>query len=636
MYNYEQIESFDYVSFDLFDTLIFRAFSKPSGVFKYVEYLYNKKYQRNMKDFCLKRKTAEKKARKRKNWEEINLDEIYDELTYSDETKNILKDLEIQVEINCCIPNTEMINLAWECHDRNQKVIITTDMYLPRECIERIIKKCHIPANFIFISGEVKKTKIQGELFGYILNTLAISANQIIHIGDNEKSDFQNPLQYQIKSVQYIRKKEDFPYLLNKKNDILVDYYNNLIMNGYRASDIYSAEYKIGYSVMGPIMVEFCLWIHQIKEVYHIDKLFFLAREGYVIKQCYEEIYPQEKDVIYYIRLNKRVMGLPLLKKENVKDILLHCLKNHKDISWREILDIFGVRDFMSQKEILESFSGVDLNERVNVNNLDERDNTKIFEAIINVLQPIINNQSKLLEEYICSFDIIGKKIGLINNSYSGNGQALLTRFIEEHNLNCELLGLQFAGNKKCRKTLGTNFRTWIPNDKKNSLAAYLFERGSLIFEHLLFEPNGTSLRMMRDSQETACVVCEQPRSEIKDFDRIKAAQKGMTDFITVYKSNIHESVGFEVIGYFVNMIQKPEKKDAIVLGSLFDDDVDMDRQIIDFDVPLDVKYIYKNNIYNKISWVQGYLVGKDAADIYRKIFNVRLWLTNILHNIRR
>ena len=55
-------------------------------------------------------------------------------------------------------------------------------------------------------------------------------------------------------------------------------------------------------------MVDFCQWLHQMKEKKHLNKLFFVAREGYLIQKVYATLYPEETDSLVYVRLNKNLL----------------------------------------------------------------------------------------------------------------------------------------------------------------------------------------------------------------------------------------------------------------------------------------------------------------------------------------
>ena len=61
-----EIERFDFVSFDLYDTLIFRTVNLPSDVWRLTEAVFNRKQESKIRFFKEKRSLAEKIARKKK------------------------------------------------------------------------------------------------------------------------------------------------------------------------------------------------------------------------------------------------------------------------------------------------------------------------------------------------------------------------------------------------------------------------------------------------------------------------------------------------------------------------------------------------------------------------------------------
>ncbi len=633
---FKQIEKYEYVSFDLFDTLIFRTFSSYNNVYEFVECCYNRENTNRVKNFCKDRIYAEKKARKEKKWKEVTINEIYRMLRYPEEVANELKKLECQVEIDNCVPNKEMIDLVNYCHVHKKKVIVTTDMYLPRECIESIIKKIKVECDEIFISSEIGETKSSGELFDFVVEKLKIDRADIVHIGDNVKSDYERAVEKGINAICYKRNSERFSYLMKNETDIHVNHVNSLIRNGYCCFGEESPWYKLGFSVVGPVVIEFCRWIHEQREVQNLECILFLAREGYVIKRCYEELYPDEKDSIYYARLNKHVLRLPVINENNYKNILLSSIKNYKRTNWSEILNCLDIDEYTFNDEISILFSGVDMKQEFSLENIDTEEYNSLFVSLLHILKPKILEQENLLDAYLRSFDIVDKRIGLVNNSYSGNGQKLLETFVEKKHINCTIHGLQLAGNKKCKLNLGERYTTWLPNTVKESLVAYKFERASLVFEHFLFEPEGTALKMKQLEDGKVEVVCEEPRSEKQNFLSMDKLHQGVYAFIALQKDNLCCQLGHRSIMYFVNLVQKPDCDDAMMIGGIFDDDTEGDREIIDFSLPFNMSYLYKGDIYNKISWIQGYLRGKRLPDVYRILFNVRVVITGYIHQIKK
>ncbi len=177
MYNlekdvYEEICGYDYVSFDLFDTLIKRSFSSVERIFELVEYKVNQEYKLNIKDFKKNRMLAEKKARKYKSREDITLNDVYNYLNYEKNICTILMKEEINMEVVTCCENIPLVEVYHMCLRGGQNIIITTDMYLDRDTISQILDKIGVTKYQLFLSSEIGYTKQTGALFDFILSDL--------------------------------------------------------------------------------------------------------------------------------------------------------------------------------------------------------------------------------------------------------------------------------------------------------------------------------------------------------------------------------------------------------------------------------------------------------------------------------
>lgn len=72
------------------------------------------------------------------------------------------------------------------------KVIFTSDMYLESDVIRKILEKNgYTEEDKIYLSSEVKVSKSKGKLFDYIIKDIDLKPEEIIHIGDNYCSDYQ-------------------------------------------------------------------------------------------------------------------------------------------------------------------------------------------------------------------------------------------------------------------------------------------------------------------------------------------------------------------------------------------------------------------------------------------------------------
>lgn len=190
------------VSFDIFDTLVYRPFWQPSDLFVllgiYVGKLISSKDQL---DFPVIRKEAENKARMHQKeihpqWEDITLNDIYAEiqryLGIDDKTTEKIKQKEIDLELKYCHPRTYAKELFEMALAIGKKVIITSDMYLPKDVIEKILVNCGYEGySAIYVSSEAKRTKATGNLYEYITKAQKTSGKEILHIGDTMESDVE-------------------------------------------------------------------------------------------------------------------------------------------------------------------------------------------------------------------------------------------------------------------------------------------------------------------------------------------------------------------------------------------------------------------------------------------------------------
>ena len=187
-------EKYPYLSFDIFDTLIIRRCGSPENLYSLVEKIFNDTQDAPIKGFIKVRMNAENTMRKNSDKEEVTLDEIYEviESIYGKNRASFLKDIEISTEIEQCIGIEQNI-LVYNHLAKNpaKKVFITSDMYLPKYVIEKILEKNGVilPAK-LYVSCEEQQTKRKGTLFKKLLQENHIDKSNLLHIGDNIKSDF--------------------------------------------------------------------------------------------------------------------------------------------------------------------------------------------------------------------------------------------------------------------------------------------------------------------------------------------------------------------------------------------------------------------------------------------------------------
>jgi len=303
------------VSFDIFDTLIMRKTIHPSGIFllvqKNLEKEENRKLARDFKNnsFFEHRLRAEKDARyyaDQKGVEEVSLKEIYTELINilgisEDDALQIMK-IEIQMEMEYTYPIQKNINLLKSYAKQGEKVILISDMYLDEEVIRKLL--LNIDPVFeklsIYVSSQYKKAKSSGSLYILVHDKENISYKSWIHYGDNKISDYNIPhmlgidtrliendfepsWEKDIKKIIDIKKSLQMQLLLSKAKLVRME------------NPVLTQEERIGASIGGMILYPYVCWIICKSIEMQIDRLYFIARDGYVLKQIADSIINERK-----------------------------------------------------------------------------------------------------------------------------------------------------------------------------------------------------------------------------------------------------------------------------------------------------------------------------------------------------
>ncbi len=192
----EVIQKADVVSFDVFDTLVFRKVKQPSDVFAIAA--------KDDPDFPERRMQAEREARKNAAKEDVTLAEIYGRLTaiYGEEKTERLRQDEIKAELDTVYANPSGLRFFRYLIKKGKRIVITTDMYLPGDVIEAILQKCGYRGyEKLFVSSEYGLSKRSGHLFTEVRKETG--AVNPVHIGDHIVSDYKKPKEMGIAAFLY-------------------------------------------------------------------------------------------------------------------------------------------------------------------------------------------------------------------------------------------------------------------------------------------------------------------------------------------------------------------------------------------------------------------------------------------------
>lgn len=537
IYNVEKIkkriDKYEYVSFDIFDTLIKRNVNKPSDIFNLTAKKYEIENNVVIPNYKELRINAEIKAAQLAEGNEPNIDDIFNQIEINDKY-NIerLKEIEIELEKTLCQKNKYFYPIYDYCIKQNKKIIITTDMYLNKKYIEELLKIVGISGyQYLFVSNEIKLNKHRGNIYPCILKKLNISAKQIIHIGDSKRADYIMPrlskidsvlIPKQIHNLRYYNI-EDLSKIEKEDYDIICTFVNN---NMPIHKNIY---YQIGYEILGILLYGYTKWLIEELSKRKIEKIFFLAREGNMLKKAFDKI-NHTNIQSHYLYVSRRSTRVALLKDiEKLDDIF-------KIIKMRRIVDLKGF--FINIGLDIEKYDSIikKYNYDLTTNVKNEKNFTKFFEEIKKDIKENAEKEEKLLLKYLKQEGFQGK-VAVADVGWMGTMQNSLNNILIMNNQKVDITGFYMGQSTAAKEFI----------EKGNKQISYLFDyksnkinkeiRGFLnLFESFFLAQHGTTLKYSEKCAKIQPILdkCEYTKQEIEIF---KAIQDGAIQFIEEYSN---------------------------------------------------------------------------------------------------
>lgn len=630
-----KIDKYDYISFDVFDTLIKRNVEKPTDVFNIIEKEGINKYGKTFKNFANKRIKAESKARSQKTYEEITLPEIYSNFNSEELSNQQLewaKEEEKNIEYNLCTINKAIKPLYDYCVNNNKKIEIISDIYLPELLIIRMLNKVGINKwDNLWISSKSRKTKATGNIYKFVLKELNISPNQMIHIGDNNESDIKRAREIGIDTIHiethiihmdYYKKRD----IQNIADNIVREFINNNILS-------VPINQKLGFENMGPLLYGFSTWLLRNLEKNGIKKVYFMSRDGQIMKKAFDIINRNKKIESYYFYASRRVLQVPILAfKDEDYSKFINSLQWVDGFKFKYFLKSLGIENLRIQEKISKRFD-IPLDHTFSNNNLLKNEILKgVFLKEIKLIKENASDELKSLQGYIKQMSMSGK-VAIVDIGWFGNMQRNLEKLLIKENDNVFIDGYYMGVNpyNSHADEIKMNGYCFAPNYNLN--VYNLESQVNSLFEQIFMADHGSVRRLSRDISG----------KYVPDLYPFEQTDENIVKLLTDYQNGalyfvkkIFEEIGiidisseFAISGVLLQFIL-PKSKDAQKWGNIVFKDVG-ERKFIQGNYYYSIfvhpkRFIkdYKNSI-----WREGYLAvhSKNSFDYH--------WVVEHLHKPR-
>lgn len=497
------IDEHQIISFDIFDTLIARKIARPEDLFSVVEQRANKKGILYI-DFIGARKEAEEVC-KNSNGEYFNIHDIYIQLkkmlNLPDGIVDRLKQLEIETELEYITPREDILECFFYSLKRKKTVYLITDIHLPVQVITVLLEKCRISGyRDLLISCDIKKSKSNSTMWQYFSSI--INEKTSLHIGDNEMADIVNPRLYGITTFKVM---SGYDLLLSSTiRDITINVHSvyDSKMLGLLINRLFNRPFVLGkskgrptigylfdfgYVFFGPLVLNYFIWLINETRKDHVDKILFLAREGYFLERIYNKM-------IGMLNIKNAPEGIYFKTSRRMASV--SSLKTKEDI-FKTLEDSFSG----TLKELLLNRFGIDCEgpqcEEIVVNFDD-----KVKKTIEKYEKEILENSECERDAYLKYIDRLGlndcKVIGLADTGVKGSIQYYMDKIIRTN-----LKGYYFTaftGNSN-PYGLGNDIKALYPENPLNAGNSSNMLKHHILFESTFIASEGMYIKIDSDGK---------------------------------------------------------------------------------------------------------------------------------------
>lgn len=557
-----------FVTSDLFDTLVVRPFLTPGGARAYLSYCVERRF--GISGFSQLRVRAETKARGVAG-SDVCLDEIYRVLGELADAQGFpisdLQALELELEARHLTARSDVVT-ALSRLEPSQGTLILSDMYLSSEMLEKVLPNTVAGlSERLLVSCETGLRKDSDRLWRTFPQELSVSPRSWLHIGDNEHSDIQMPQKHGLATPVHVirpsalldahpafRPLRPARFESTSWPDQL---WLGLLANRFaRQMDRSPGRWipqpvldpeDVGYCVLGPLLVDYLLWLAQQAEDRRCDTILFLSREGHLLSTAFSRL----QDTIpaisplkgRYFLTSRRASGMASLRTASDLSHLMRGTYNGT------VAGLLQARLGKAATASVQASIGV--SELARDIYLPE-----MHDHLIGMLAPALPGLLDLAEQERDAYQLywrecVGDRRPIVADiGYSGSIQASLARMRD-----APIDGAYFALDPRSTTALQGQWATARYHDGRKMESESTILRHDLLLEALLSAPHPQLSHFVVERGEAEARYGE-PELGAPELDLLKLVHTGALDFIDAIGAACGEDMGMQT--FDSALVQRP------------------------------------------------------------------------------
>ncbi len=409
--------------------------------------------------------------------------------------KEIFEQADFIAETSVQFKNNKIVDSLVTLKKKGYHIYLVTDFFFSKVLMQKILDFHDMLTIFddVFVSCELSKSKEGSEIYPALLEEIKAEPEDVMMIGDNEKSDVINSAKFNIKSIHT---KHSSHHFRNKKNLLGNDAKSfrkacSKIEKSCRKSDHQFSEYIIHFYF-------FIERLYKKAKRDNVKDLFFLAREGMYLKALFD-FYQELNQFEHTHKINTHYLKA---SRQSAQQIALKPLEeesfdsfstSHSQMSIDQLLQWFLFSSETKNTIIAE----LSIDPHQIHNNIFESDVMKKLRENSIFIDNYESNrllQKEAFKGYVKSFDapIHKEGIALVDVGWGGTMQECIYAFFENKiPVTGYYIGLKAIYNiEPNTKRFGLNFSLYPSHGSSYDI----LKANGQLYEQLLGAPHGSTL----------------------------------------------------------------------------------------------------------------------------------------------
>ena len=569
------------VTIDVFDTALVRTLAHAEDVFVLSAWRAVKRHGisggvRRLAEARKEAHLAALRAEGEAGRSEVTIEQIYAHHPIVDPSiRAALLAEELATERDVCHANPNILAIHRKLVARGSRVAFLSDTPFTGAFVTELLSEAGYDGPLeVYVSSEFGTTKASGKLFGKLANGLSIKPTQIWHIGDNVRSDVirarragLHPLWYRPK----LRRWDEAPPAGGTEASIA-----RSVTIGTKAALMHGhvdALRSVGLCIAGPAYLAFVQWLLRSLSRDPVTRIFFLARDGFILKTIYERLRCFESGPpSTYLFVSRRSLAFPMIDGIGNAELDLLC-SHHRALSVEEFFDRIGIEvsQFGQQAQGLGLTPGKIIRDRADLDAL-----RSLFGALAPVVVERAREERPLLLRYL-EQEQFGRagRLAACDVGWNGTSQRAFASILSEITTGSYLAGY-YVGTSEIINRLGPTggtTRGWLQDEGKPLFGTDFTKLSWVLLELLFSAPHGSVINYMETDGHVEPVLRDQA-ADREFLTAVERIQVGALVFLDSYRrafgdfrpADIDQDA---VVRELTRLVSRPTLAEATAIGDV-------------------------------------------------------------------